>query len=364
MQHVVVIGCGIVGAAIAYELSHQPNLQVTLLDRQPPAQGATGAALGVIMGIISRKVKGRAWRLRQASMNRYETLVPELEQLTGRAIPFNRQGLVKLCFAGDDLARWEQLMYIRQSQGWRLEMWEADQVRDRCPQLGDRPLTAAIYSPDDRQVDPTALTLALVDAARQQGVQVQLDVTVQRWAASSSDLGQPTQVYTSQGNLEADWVIVAAGLGSASLAQAANSSLPLGPVLGQARRVRWPAPLGDPNFQPVITGDDIHLVPLGQGEYWLGATVEFPNPEGEVSADAGRLEQLWQEAIALWPALATAEITQQWSGRRPRPSGRPAPIIEPLPDCRHILLATGHYRNGVLLAPATAQDIQQLIATG
>jgi glycine/D-amino acid oxidase-like deaminating enzyme len=106
MSHVAVIGCGIIGAAIAYELSRVSGLKITVLDRQPPAQGSTGAALGVLMGVISHKVKGRAWQLRQTSMQRYETLIPELVSLTGHQIPFNRSGILMLCFAEEDLASW------------------------------------------------------------------------------------------------------------------------------------------------------------------------------------------------------------------------------------------------------------------
>jgi glycine/D-amino acid oxidase-like deaminating enzyme len=92
-NQVVVIGCGIVGAAIAYELSLVDGLKITVLDRQQPAQGSTGAALGVLMGAISKKTKGRAWQLRQTSMQRYETLIPELETLTNCQIRFNRHGI-------------------------------------------------------------------------------------------------------------------------------------------------------------------------------------------------------------------------------------------------------------------------------
>jgi len=82
MSHVVVIGCGVVGAAIAHELSLVPG-PITVLDKQPPAQGATGAALGVPWSSIPQ-TKGNAWRMRQASIQRYEALIPELEALTGR----------------------------------------------------------------------------------------------------------------------------------------------------------------------------------------------------------------------------------------------------------------------------------------
>ena len=91
MNQVVIIGCGLVGAAIAYELSAIADLKITVLDRQRPAQGSTGAALGVLMGVISQKKKGRAWAMREHSLRTYETWVPELEQMTGKAIPFNRR---------------------------------------------------------------------------------------------------------------------------------------------------------------------------------------------------------------------------------------------------------------------------------
>lgn len=102
MNQVVIIGCGLVGAAIAYELSAIADLKITVLDRQLPAQGSTGAALGVLMGAISQKKKGRAWALREHSLRTYETWVPELEQMTGQSIPFNRDGLVCLTFDDED----------------------------------------------------------------------------------------------------------------------------------------------------------------------------------------------------------------------------------------------------------------------
>jgi glycine/D-amino acid oxidase-like deaminating enzyme len=360
MTHVAIIGCGVVGASIAYELSQISGLTVTVLDRQPPAQGSTGAALGVLMGVISQKTKGNAWKMRQTSIRRYETLIPELESKTGQVIPFNRQGILMLCFE-EDLSRWRSLIEIRQTQGWRLEHWDLDELKQRCPQVVNAQVTAAIYSAQDRQVDPTALTLALVTAARQNGVIFEFDRSASGFEFSAIE-HRCQQILTTRGALPVDWVVIAAGLGSADLTQMAQHSINIRPVLGQALRVRSPSPLGHPEFQPVITGDDIHLVPLANQEYWIGATVEFPPVDGgAMTANTDRLETVRQGAIALCPALATAEIIHTWSGLRPRPQDRPAPIIEPLAGCDNILLATGHYRNGVLLAPATAIAIRAAI---
>jgi len=124
-------------------------------------------------------------------------------------------------------------------------------------------------------------------------------------------------------------------------------------------RVQMAEPLGNPEFQPVITGQDIHLVPLGAGDYWVGATVEFE--PGESLPHPEPLEAVWQGAIALWPQLTTANRLSSWSGLRPRPVNRPAPIVERLAGYHQVILATGHYRNGVLLAPATAQMVREFV---
>jgi len=358
MTRVVIVGCGVVGAAIAYELSQDPSLHITVLDRQPPAQGATRAALGVLMGIISQKVRGRAWKMREFSLRRYDTLIPELEAATGQPIPYNHQGilLLRLDENGDD--GWRTLAETRQQQGWSLELWEASQVQAHCPHIA--PVVPAVYSPGDRQLHPARLTEALVAAARLRGVSFILDTPAEA-LAMDSNASHCQGIKTQHGLQEADWVILSAGLGTTPLTQALGKPLVIGPVLGQAARVKLPEPLGDPHFQPVITGDDTHIVPLGDGQYWVGATVEFPPESGDMVVDPQQLQPVLERAIALCPALAQAEIQETWSGLRPRPSQRPAPVIEAMPGVDNVILATGHYRNGLLLAPATAERVKVLM---
>lgn len=372
MVRVAIIGCGIVGASIAFELSNYPELKVTVFDKQPPAQASTGAALGVLMGVISHKTKGRNWQLRETSLQRYETLIPELEAMTGRKIPFNKQGILMLCAEGEDLSKWEKLKATRQSQGWELEIWDLDQVRDRNPHLNlNHNIIGAIYSPQDRQVDPTALTLALVDAAKINGVDFQFGVDVEGITNLDSQVSQiqlPSSIAVNiscgTGILPVaekfDWLIIAAGLGSSALTASLNQLIDIRPVLGQALHFRLQNPLGNADFTPVITCNDIHIVPLENQEYWVGATVEFSENGGEIQANAEMLDGVFKKAIALCPALAAATIIKQWSGLRPRPERRSAPIIDRLGNS-NILIASGHYRNGVLLAPATAHTIREMI---
>ncbi|NJL61253.1 MAG: FAD-binding oxidoreductase [Methylacidiphilales bacterium] len=366
-MHIVVIGCGIVGAAIAYELSQVEGLKVTVIDQKPPAQASTGAALGVLMAIISHKVKGKAWRMRQTSIETYEEWIPKLESASGRKIPCNRQGILSLCLDGDDLTGWENLAKIRHSQGWQLEVWDRNQLQQVCPQVNIEKFVGAVYSPQDRQIDPTTLTLALVDAAILNGVNFKFGVQVSGLIASPNTQGEKTGIATSDGKITADKFIIAAGLGSTDLTRELQQKVDIRPVLGQAIHFHVGHALGNQEFQPALTGNDVHIVPCGIGivpttDYWVGATVEFPNPEGNsLPPNAELLETVKQQAISYCPELANATITRTWSGLRPRPENRPAPIIEKLPGFSHILLATGHYRNGVLLAPATAIAIREMI---
>ncbi|MEH2273775.1 MAG: FAD-dependent oxidoreductase [Nostoc sp.] len=368
-MNVVIIGCGVVGALIAYELSQVKGLKITVCDQQPPAQASTGAALGVLMGAISQKIKGKAWQMRQTSIQRYETLIPELEALTGRKIPFNRQGILMLLSAPplntgvEGISAWKKLVEIRHSQGWHLEIWDTAKLQNMCPQVDHEKITNAVYSPQDRQLDPTALTLALVEAAQQNGVTFKFGVTVLD-AQTSPPESSPqfcVQLETTEGKIVADWFVVAAGLGSTPLTAKLNQIIDIRPVLGQALQVRVRHPLGNPDFQPAITGNDVHIIPVGGEDYWVGATVEFPSNENEIPPNQELLESAREQAIAFCPELATATIIRTWSGLRPRPEGRPAPVIGKLSGFNNVLLATGHYRNGVLLAPATAYAIREMI---
>ena len=379
MPHVVTIGCGVVGAAIAYELSQIPHLKVTAIDRQEPAQGATSAALGVLMGAISHKVKGRAWQLRRSSMQRYETLIPELESITGRRIPFNRQGILKLCFAGENMSKWEELAARRRQEGLELEIISPDEVRSRHPYLGNLELLiGAVYSPQDRQLEPVALTQALVAAARSKGVSFQFGVAVEGFKTATIDSGENsvTHVQTSQGDIEVDSLVIAAGLGSSPLTAELKQPVDIRPILGQALQLHLGRSLANQDFQPVITGDGINIVPCSKGlelvtDYWVGATLEEPSSTGtsptgtkfeEILPDASKLDEMLSRAIAFCPDLAEATVVKKWFGLRPRPQGQPAPVIGSLAGYGNVLLATGHYRNGILLAPATAIAIREKLS--
>lgn len=352
---VVVIGCGVVGCAIAYELA-AAGLSVIGVEAGDPAAGSTGAALGVLVGISSQQVGGDGVELRLKSLERFDPLIARLEEDLGRGLPVNRRGILKLLQLGeaDD---WQKTLAARQQAGYRLQLLSPAEVGSLQPGLR-ADLAGAIYSPQDRQIQPKLLTQALLEAAQRKGARFFFHQPVQRVKHSPDPPFRLQAIYTPDLTCSAGQVILAAGLGSSPLADKLDLQVPLQAVKGQALRVKAP----DLLLGPVITDADLHLVPLGDGSLWVGATVEFHSPHPDPTLRA--LQDLLTRAITLCPALAEATLVDQWAGYRPRPTRQRAPILGFAPPYTNLLIATGHYRNGVLLAPITAAVMRDLVLKG
>ena len=310
MSKIVIVGCGVVGAAIAYELSLISGLDITVIDKNNPASGSTGAALGVLMGAISHKKKGRAWRFRSASLKRYQTLIPELEEKTGLNISVNDRGIFKLLFAGDNLEKWQKLKEFRAKEGWELVIGDRNFVSEHCPHITNENIIGAVHSPQDGQINPVELTQALVAAATANGVKFIFGTKVNNFVTQTNNERSHCQyIETATGKIEVEQLIISAGLGSTPLTKSLQQTIPIRPVLGQAIKLKLDRSLGNPNFQPVITGNDIHLVPLGNNEYWLGATVEFPTETGESIVDAELLEKTINEGDRILSRIKTGNYS-------------------------------------------------------
>jgi glycine/D-amino acid oxidase-like deaminating enzyme len=286
------------------------------------------------------------------------------------SIPYNRQGIVQLIFDQQQYQRWEKTQSVRQRQGFRLERWGRREALAHFPFLeaakdveSGQPFMGAIYSPSDRQLDPVALTQACRLAAIQNGAQIHYNSPVEIFETIKADChSQVSGIRVKGKDIPLDVIIVSAGLDSTLLTAHLDQEIPISPVLGQALRLKLASPWPIPT--PVINGAHVHLVPVNSHELWVGATVEFPDLDAGKSFEANpkTLEQLRQQAIALYPELARAEVVESWSGLRPRPVERAAPIIGWLPNYQNVIVATGHYRNGVLLAPVTASYVEEMLA--
>ncbi|MFQ3584232.1 MAG: FAD-dependent oxidoreductase [Cyanobacteriota bacterium] len=352
---VVVIGCGVVGCAIAYELA-VAGLSVIGIDAGDPAAGSTGAALGVLVGISSQQPSGDVVNLRLKSLERFDPLIARLEADLGRSLPVNRRGLLQLLKEGE-AETWQATLLARQAAGYPLHLLSPSEVGSLQPGLRtDR--VGAIFSPQDRQIQPKLLTQALFEAAQRQGARFFFHQPVQRFKRSPDPPFRVHAVYTPDLTLSAGQVVLAAGLGSSPLADELGLRVPLQAVKGQALRIKAPNLL----LGPVITDEDLHLVPLGDGSLWVGATVEFHALQPQPTLLA--LQDVLARATALCPALAEATLMEHWAGQRPRPAGQRAPILGFAPGYTNLCLATGHYRNGVLLAPITAAITRDLLLKG
>jgi glycine/D-amino acid oxidase-like deaminating enzyme len=351
MRNITIIGCGVIGAAIAYELSKSEyTLNVTVLEANPqPAMVATGSALGVMMAVSSSRARGVLVKLRLASLSKYDRLISDLVTQTKLDILYNRNGILNLYRSPEAEPKARSLSGIRERQGFDLQWLNREQLSEDFPLWKT---DGGLLSPCDRAVHPTQLVKALVEAATQNGVKFIWNTTVNNLEDISSDR-----------------LIVTSGLGSNALLAPLLKNHPkysgqdlMQPVGGQALLLNIP----NLNLKNVVhieneDGSDLNIVPLGGDRYWLGATLEFePN---ELPREAN-VSLLLEQAIAWCPTFMNAEVIETWAGDRPRPQANQSPILGFVPDHPHILIATAHYRNGVLMAPITAQITKDLLLTG
>ncbi len=351
MRNITIIGCGVIGAAIAYELSKSEyTLNVTVLEANPqPAMVATGSALGVMMAVSSSRARGVLVKLRLASLSKYDRLISDLVTQTKLDILYNRNGILNLYRSPEAEPKARSLSGIRERQGFALQWLDREQISEDFPLWKT---DGGLLSPCDRAVHPTQLVKALVEAATQNGVKFLWNTTVNNLEDISSDR-----------------LIVTSGLGSNALLAPLLKNHPkysgqdlMQPVGGQALLLDIP----NLNLKNVVhieneDGSDLNIVPLGDDRYWLGATLEFePN---ELPREAN-VSLLLEQAIAWCPTFMSAEVIETWAGDRPRPQANQSPILGFVPDHPHILIATAHYRNGVLMAPITAQITKDLLLTG
>ncbi len=327
-----------------------------------PERSGSLAALGVLMADSFHRDRGRAWELRQRSLELWSRWRHDLAR-RGHRIPY-RSGVLLLAADGKEQERLVALGARKRALGLPLEPWDRrrlDQLEPGLPQ----PSLAGLHSGRDGQLDPGSALAALAADGRERGLTVRAEAAV-----ALRPEGGGWRVELAGGGVErAAWVVLAAGSASGTLLEAAAglaAGVNLGgdggprvlePVLGQALELELDSPL--PTHWPgAVVWRGINMVPRpdleGGRRLWLGATLE-PGRE----ADPDQLSGLRDLGGAAPAWLRQARVVRRWQGLRPRPLGRPAPLLEqPAPG---LLLASGHYRNGILLAPASAAWVAEQI---
>ena len=327
MTRASIIGGGVIGLAIGWRLAGR-GCDVTVYD-PAPGSGASHVAAGMLAP-VGEAYFGEAdlVALMRESARRWPAFAAELTAQSGIDVGYRTDGTLLAARTEDDLAELNRLLRWQESLGLTPQPLRASELREREPRLAPR-LRGGAFVPDDRQVDPRLVVRALRSLVRV----------------------EPRAV-TDLSTVDADVVVVAAGCASAALA-----GLPVRPVKGQLVRLRGPVALRTV-IRGYLEGRAVYLVPRADGEVVVGATSEERRDD---AVTAGAVLDLLRSAVELVPDLAEYELTETQAGFRP---GTPdnAPIIGAW--SHRLIVATGHYRNGVLLTPVTADAVADLVTGG
>ncbi|MGW2715015.1 glycine oxidase ThiO, partial [Streptomyces sp. NPDC001356] len=356
---VLVIGGGIIGLVTAWRAA-QRGLATALVD-PAPGGGAAQVAAGMLAAVTELHYgEETLLALNLESARRYPAFAAELTELTGHDLGYRRCGTLAVALDADDRAHLRELHLLQQRSGLGSEWLSGRECRRLEPMLAPG-VRGGLRVDGDHQIDPRRLAAALVAACERAGV-----VFHRAWAQRLDVVrDRATGVTTADGTaLRADRVVLAAGSLSGRLAGVPDELLPpVRPVKGQVLRLTVPrryAPFLSRTVRAVVRGSQVYLVPRENGELVVGATSEELGWDTTVTA--GGVYELLRDAHELVPGITELPLTETRAGLRP---GSPdnAPLLGPsgLPG---LLLATGHYRNGVLLTPVTGDVLAHALVTG
>jgi glycine oxidase len=355
---VVVVGGGVIGLSIAWR-ARLTSLSVTLLDPTPGA-GASWAAAGMLAPVSEVHYgEERLLGLNLASAARFPSFVAELEDATGLDVGYRPCGTLAVAADADDRAVLDDLHAFQCRLGLVSTRLLSGECRELEPSLAPT-IRGGLLVEGDHQVDNRRLSRALLAACAGAGV----DIVAASVASVITNGDRVVGVELDAGEqLVAAAVVLAAGCWSARLAGLAPGVLPpVRPVKGQILRLRAPVdpPFIRRNLRSIVAGSSVYVVPRADGEIVVGATVEEQGFDTTVTV--GAVHQLLRDAWTVLPGIAELELVETHAGLRP---GSPdnAPIIGAA-AVNGLVVATGHYRNGILLTPVTADAVAELLATG
>jgi glycine oxidase len=349
-----VVGGGVIGLGIAWRAA-LAGMAVTVVD-QAPGRGASWAAAGMLAPVTEVHYGEQALlALNLAAAARWPGFAVELEEASGRPVGYRPAGTLSVARDADDNAALEDLYQFQLRCGLEVERLRSRECRQLEPGLAPS-IRGGVLAAGDHQVDNRALVEALLAAGHKAGVGLVEDRAVQL----ATDGDRVTGVVLAGGErLAAKTVVLAAGCWSGGLGGLAAEALPpVRPVKGQLLHLRGPA--DQPLCSRNVRGLEAYVVPRSDGRVVVGATVEEQGFDTQVTA--GAVHDLLRAALELLPDVAELELVETVAGLRP---GSPdnAPMLGPAgPD--GLVVATGHYRNGILLTPVTADTVAELLVTG
>lgn len=335
-MRVVVVGGGVIGCSIAYHVQAAGGSAV-LLERGEIGGEASGAAAGMLIAPIEDTANDAFNELRRMSLAMYPSLIERVQAESGIDVEYKKPGMLRVAATPAMAAVLKDAAEVQDE----LEWLGAEDVR-RVESALSHDVLGAAYSEGDADLNPGLWTNALAKAASLAGAEVHRGIAVTALAQHG--------VCTDQGVIEGDAVVIAAGPWSGELA-----SLSTPPRRGQMLAYRSNL------LRHAIWGEEGYLVPKPNGFLWAGATVEDAGFKKETTAQ-GRAG-LGLMATKYVPGLAGAEVSSSWAGLRPgSPDG--LPVMGRLPGRENAYVATGHFRNGILLAPVTGSMVAELVLEG
>ncbi len=340
---IIVVGAGIVGCAVAHELARR-GASVEIVDDRPVGMGATQASAGVLAPYIEAHEGSPLLELTVRSLGLFDTFMERVSADSGTAVSYRRTGTIDIATTDAELCALHATADLLARRDVRALMLDAHAVRAEEPQLGDGAIGGLLIE-SHGFVAAGELARALVTAARRLGAQAIEPSRVRRITRLHGEM----IVDTDRGSLTTNAVVLAAGSWSGQVAiEGVTATVPVRPVRGQLLHLGWTGT----RLRRVTWSSRCYLVPWDDGTLLVGATVEEAGFD-ERTTVAG-VRDLLEAACEIVPHASTAGFCGARVGLRPA-TPDDLPVIGPSAAMTNLMYATGHYRNGVLLAPLTAQ---------
>ncbi|MCM3718332.1 glycine oxidase ThiO [Fictibacillus phosphorivorans] len=341
----IVVGGGVIGCSIAYQLSKKKK-KVLLLEKGKVGEKASSAAAGMLGAQMEFEVDDPLYPLAKKSRQMFRDLAHELYEITGIDIQLMKRGIYELAFTEVECERHQQRAERDTRQGEMVSWLSSRQLREQEPSISSK-ARGALYFPNDGQVSPVQLTTAYLRGATYYGTEVKEQTEVVQLIKTGNKV---TGVETDSETFFADHVILAGGVWSSRLLP----ELQMVPVKGECISFVTNEPL----LYGTVKYNGCYLVPKRNNRIFVGAT-SVPHSFDEKVTFAGIFD-LMERAKQMVPGLTEAAFEKAWTGLRPQTQNG-KPYIGQHPEHEGLLVATGHYRNGILLSTITGKMITDQI---
>lgn len=350
---VLIIGGGVIGCSIAYQLAKR-GVCVRVLEQGKLGAQASGAATGLLAPIkLLARGDDPYLSLQLTSMKLFPHFVRELEDVTGQCVEHHQTGTLRIASPKQEprldawVAHWQEV-------GYQMQVLRGDEIQRMEPSLSSA-YTTAVTIPEEPQVQACLYMDAIIQAARLHGVvfsEGEEVVSIDR--VGSRVVG----VHTRQGeSLTCGHLVIATGAWSARVGEWLRLVLPVSPLQGQSVMIRQP----ERAIRHILFGEGVYIAPKPQGMLYIGATCDEVGFELQVTEEG--ITRLVQAASLIVPSLVVSQRECSWAGLRPRtPDHRP--ILGRVPEWSNVSLACGHNGFGILLSVITGQVLAESIATG